>query len=89
MQFSSVWGSAPVSPAAGGFTLISLRRLGGSTPRTPKQPPYYEFLATRMIAATWIRPLSLWPKHYVALPPSCISLNTMNNHLAIKKCPLL
>ena len=34
------------------------------------------------IAAAWIRPLSLWPKHYAALPPSCMNPNIMNNHLA-------
>ena len=41
------------------------------------------------IAAAWMRLLSLLPEHYVALPPSCMNPNTMNNHLAVRKCPLL
>ena len=61
----------------------------GLCPQTPQTASSLRILATRLIAAAWIRPLSLWPKHYAALPPSCINLSTMNNHLAIKKCPLL
>ena len=48
-------------------TPISLRWLGGSAPRTPKQPPHYEFLATHLIAAAWVGPLSLWHKHAIYL----------------------
>ena len=33
------------------------------------------------IAAAWIGPLSLWPKHYAALPPSCMNPNTMISQL--------
>ena len=49
------WGLCPHTPkplAAGGLRLqtpIGLRRLGGSAPRHPKQPPHCEFLATRLI----------------------------------------
>ena len=69
----------------------ALRQLGTLPPDPPNSPslPHYNILATRLMAVAWIRPLSLWPKHYASLPPSCINPNTMNNHLAIKKCPLL
>ena len=32
---------------------------GGLAPDPPKQSPYCEFLAARLIAVAWIRPLSL------------------------------
>ena len=90
-KFSSAWGSAPVPSASGGFTpRPPLASVGWDfCPQTPQTAPHYEFLAMRLIAAAWIRPLSLWPKHYAALPPYCINLNTMSKHFAIKKCPLL
>ena len=44
-------------PSASGAPKPPLASVGwGSAPRSP---PHYEFLASRLIAAAWIRPLSL------------------------------